>query len=189
MQHLRDLKIDSNTALFLDRDGVINKRLPGDYVKSWEAFHFLPGVPEAFRIFHRYFLRIIIVTNQQGIGKGLMTETALQNIHHNMQDVIMQNGGRVDRIYHCPDLASTPGSCRKPSPAMALQAQRDFPEIVLPNAIMAGDTESDIAFARNSSMMAVLVSPQTFELKNKGMQPDIVVKDLLYFALKIQEAN
>jgi phosphoglycolate phosphatase-like HAD superfamily hydrolase len=72
---------------------------------------------------------------------------------------------------------------------MALQAQRDFPEIVLPNAIMAGDTESDIAFARNSSMMAVLVSPQTFELKNKGMQPDIVVKDLLYFALKIQEAN
>lgn len=180
---------DNRSALFLDRDGVINRRLPEDYVRSWHDFHFLPGVLEALAIFNRYFHRIFIVTNQQGIGKGLMTEDDLQQIHRNMLEVIGHHGGRVDRIYHCPDLSSKPASCRKPSPAMALQAASEFPGISLKNAIMVGDTASDIAFAKNASMAAVLVSTQSFEAKNIHLQPDIITKDLLSFALQIKEAN
>ena len=72
---------EENWTLFLDRDGVINRRLPGAYVQHWDQFEFLPGVLPALSILANYFAHLIIVTNQQGIGKGLMTESDLQKIH------------------------------------------------------------------------------------------------------------
>jgi histidinol-phosphate phosphatase family protein len=151
-------EIDNSWTLFLDRDGVINKRPPGDYIKTWEEFEFLPGVLESIKILTEKFGRIIIVTNQQGIGKELMTHEDLQNIHRQMQTAISKNGGRIDAIYYCPDLATDEDSCRKPAGFMAIQAKKDFPEIDFTKSIMAGDTPSDMAFGRNAGMKTVFIN-------------------------------
>src|SRR5512146_1139382 len=98
------MKIDKSWTLFLDRDGVINKRIPGGYVREWQHFEFLPGVKEAMKIFSGLFGHVIIVSNQQGIGKGIMTEKDLEEVHARMISEIERSGGRIDRIYHSPFL-------------------------------------------------------------------------------------
>ncbi len=152
-------------TLFLDRDGVINERLVGEYVLNWGEFRFMPGALEALRFFAGYFGRIIVVTNQQGIGKGLMTEADIQDIHAHMLSEILQAGGRVDAVYYCPDLKQKPDNCRKPSPAMALQAQRDFPDIAFSQSVMVGDSLSDIDFGFFLGMRTVLIEGKAEEAK------------------------
>ena len=141
-----NIPFDSNWTLFLDRDGVINKRIPGQYVRLWEEFEFLPGVLEALSLFQSIFGRIVIVTNQQGIGKDLMTEADLEAVHRQMLQEIHATGGRIDGVYHCPDLAYENSFCRKPNPGMAYQAKKDFPEIDFKRSLMAGNSLSDIQF-------------------------------------------
>lgn len=190
MENSYIIALQRPSFLFLDRDGVINQRLENDYVKSWETFHFLPGVLTALELLKNHFDRVFIVTNQQGLGKGLMTKAQLDLIHDNMLKVIKSNGGKIDKVYFCPDLAVKPGNCRKPSPFMALQAQKEFPELRFENAVMVGDTSSDIAFGKNLSMQTVLIaSTQTFEVKKEAHQPDFVIKDLLSFALLLEQKN
>jgi len=143
--------------LFLDRDGVINQR-PGDgYVTKWSEFHFLPGVLDALKKLHTIFNRIIVVTNQQGIGKKLMTIDDLEIIHSNMMETVNKYGGRIDAVYFCPDLASEQETCRKPGIAMAQRAKKHFPDIDFTKSIMVGDTESDMKFGRSAGMLNVWV--------------------------------
>lgn len=138
-------------TLFLDRDGVINRHRPGDYVKDWNEFEFLPGILEKFPLFDKYFRHIIIVTNQRGVGKGLMTEKKLNEIHQKMISVIKEHGGRIDRIYYCTAISDTDIN-RKPNTGMALQAKQDFPDINFSKSIMIGDSESDRIFAQRAGM-------------------------------------
>lgn len=158
MKHSGISGIDKTWTLFLDRDGVINKRLPGDYVKKWEEFEFLPGVKEALAKLSDRFQRIVLVSNQQGIGKGLMTEADLKETHLKMTAEIALAGGRLDAIYFCPELASNDPECRKPRPGMAYQAQKRFPEIDFSKSIMVGDSESDMEFGLNLGMQCFFVS-------------------------------
>ena len=153
-------KIDKTWTLFLDRDGVINVRLIDDYVKNINEFEFLPGVLEAFKIFAEKFGRIVIVTNQQGVGKGLMTLQDVDLIHDFMKKEIEAQKGRIDAIYVCPQLKSDPNNFRKPSPRMAYMAQHDFPEIDLEKSIMIGDSNSDIEFGRNAGMYTILIGDE-----------------------------
>lgn len=145
-------------TLFIDRDGVINKHLPGDYVKNWEEFEFLPGVLEAFVQLAKAFSRIIVVTNQRGVGRGLMTEVDLQDIHQRMVSEIVHAGGRLDRIYCCID-TNKDSPNRKPNSGMALQAQKDFPEIIFKESIMVGDSKSDMEFGERLGMKTILIKP------------------------------
>ena len=94
------LMIDRTWTLFLDRDGVINKRMEGDYIRNWDQFEFLPGVKDALKELTRMFGTIIVVSNQQGVGKGLITETEVAAIHKRMADEIEKTGGKIDRSYH-----------------------------------------------------------------------------------------
>ena len=149
--------VSNKKYLFLDRDGVINKRIVGGYITKWENFEFLPGVIEALIAFSNHFDRIFIVTNQQGIGKGLMSEADLLAIHKSLKKTIEEKGGRIDGIYHCPMLKDTDNNCRKPGTKMALWAQADFPEIEFKKSIMVGDTYTDMEFAKNAGMKAVLL--------------------------------
>ena len=89
-------------TLFIDRDGVINRRLVDDYVKNLDEFEFLPGVLHAMSIFAKNFKHIFVVTNQQGVGKGLMTEEKVHQIHSSMVSQIVQKNGRIDAVYFCP---------------------------------------------------------------------------------------
>jgi D-glycero-D-manno-heptose 1,7-bisphosphate phosphatase len=148
---------DKSWTLFLDRDGVINSRPPGDYIKRWEDFEFLPGVREALQIFNKIFKKIIVVTNQQGVGKGLMSVEDLEEIHRKMSAEIESAGGRIDAVYYCQELAEKPLSCRKPSTFMAQKAVVEFPDIQLEKSMMLGDTESDMQFGRNAGMKTVYI--------------------------------
>jgi len=145
-------------TLFLDRDGVINTRLVDDYVKTWKEFEFIEGVLEAISIFSKEFDRIFIVTNQQGIGKGIMSEEDLDKIHSRMIEEIEAKGGRIDKIYFCKHLAKENHIDRKPRVGMGLRARKDFREIRFKRSIMVGDSISDMKFGKRLKMKTVYIS-------------------------------
>ena len=154
---------DNSWTIFLDRDGVINQRIPGSYVKNTEEFIFLPGAIEAVKKLSNTFGRIIVVTNQQGIGKGLITQEQADEVNSFMISEITKAGGRIDRVYVCPALASEENNCRKPNPDMAIQAQKDFPEIDFHRSIMIGDSISDMIFGINLGMKTILIATKEEE--------------------------
>ena len=121
-----NLPIDQHWTLFLDRDGVINKRIFGGYILEESAFVFNEGAREALTILNKVFGKIVVVTNQQCIAKGLLKETELALIHENMCAQIKSSGGMITKVYAAPELKNDPASTRKPSPFMALKAQEEF---------------------------------------------------------------
>lgn len=149
--------IQPDWTLFLDRDGVINERIIDGYVTRWKDFVFLPGVLEAMAVFAQRFRHVVIVSNQQGVGKGLMTQRQLSAIHTRMKKEIIAAGGRIDLIVVCTQLASDPDNHRKPKPYMAYQAQKKLPEIDFSKSIMVGDGDLDMAFGRNCGMHTVFI--------------------------------
>lgn len=154
----KELNVDNKWTLFLDRDGVINRRLPGQYVRIWDEFEFLPQVLEAIEIFTSIFHRIFIITNQQGIGKGLMTEQDLDAVHNSMLSEISNKGGRIDKIYFCPALAKDNHQDRKPSTGMILKATAEFKDIDICKSIMVGDSLSDMQLAKNANIHSVFLT-------------------------------
>lgn len=158
-------EINKKWTLFLDRDGVINERLVGDYVKKWEEFKFFDDVLEALKIANEKFDTIVVVTNQQGVGKGKMTLESVNDIHHQMIEIIETNGGRIDKIYVCPNLKHNNPKCRKPNTGMGEQAQLDFPNIDFEKSVLLGDSASDIEFGKRLGMKTVFVTtkPEDFE--------------------------
>lgn len=153
-----DLKLLDNTwTVFIDRDGVINHEKEDDYVRNREEFHFYGGVKEAMKILSERFGKIIVVSNQRGIGKGLMTEQDLEDIHHFMKQEIASVGGRIDAIYYCTAVDPKHPE-RKPNPGMAFKAQKDFPETDLSKSIMVGNKPSDMQFGKNAGMYAVYIA-------------------------------
>ena len=156
--------INEDWTLFLDRDGVINVRIIDGYVTKIEEFEFLPKVIDAFKIFKNKFKRIIIVTNQQGVGKGIMTIEDVESVHQYMIQQLENNGGKIDKIYLCPQLKSVADNYRKPSPKMAYFAKEDFPDIDLSKSIMVGDMNSDIEFGKNAGMKTVCIGDNELKL-------------------------
>ncbi len=164
---LKDLNIDKNWTLFLDRDGVINKKIENDYVRNWKQFEFLPGVIEALKFLDNIFEKIIIVTNQRGIGRGLMTYKDLADIHNKMLKIFEMNGIKITKIYYCPhDYAKERCNCRKPKIGMALMAKKDYPEIDFSKSIMVGDSLSDMEFAKNAGMIGIAVNNRNLSKKD-----------------------
>ena len=151
------LYVDKEWTLFLDRDGVINKRIMSGYVSNIEEFEFNPLATDAFSLFNTFFDRILVVTNQQGVEKKIMTERNLLDVHDYMQERIALADGRIDKIYYSTDLRSKENNTRKPNPAMGLQAKTDFPEIDFSKSIMVGDTDSDLLFGKNLGMKTVAI--------------------------------
>ena len=159
MSILKQLQVDKSWTLFLDRDGVINLHFPKDYVKNWNEFYFLEGSIEAIVRLSEVFGKVIVVTNQQGVAKGKMTEDMLRIIHINMLSEIEAAGGRIDSIYAATVLSDNdPEGIRKPKIGMAMQAQKDFPDIDFAKSIIVGDSITDMQFGRNAGMFTILVS-------------------------------
>ena len=157
---LKNLNIDKSWTLFLDRDGVINKKLDNDYVKHWIEFEFLEGVIDALKSLNSLFGTIVVVTNQQGIGKGLYRTEDLELIHKNMIYEIEYLGGKIDKVYFSPYLNSENHPTRKPGIGMALAAKNDFPQIDFSKSIIVGDSMSDMEFGRNAGMKTVYISEE-----------------------------
>ena len=113
------------SAVFLDRDGVINRKRPeGSYVTSWDEFELLPGALEALALLAKTGARVIVVTNQRGIARGRMTGDDLEEIHTRLRATVSAAGGRLDAIYHCPH--EGPCRCCKPEPGMFEDAAADL---------------------------------------------------------------
>jgi histidinol phosphatase-like enzyme len=149
-------KIDKQWTLFLDRDGVLNTDNIHGYILNWEEFKFCKGVPDALALCSSMFGRIVLVTNQRGIGKGLMSIADLENIHDNMMQVIEDAGGRIDLLLHCSAMDNSHPN-RKPNPGMAFEAKKQFPEIDFTRSIMVGNTSGDMEFGRNINAFNVYI--------------------------------
>ncbi len=145
-----------NKALFLDRDGVINVDKDGSYIFHSDEFIFTQGAPGFFKKLANLFSRIVIVTNQRGVGRGLMTDATLHDIHQHMTTEIGAVGGRIDAIYYCSSIHNDHPE-RKPNPGMAVRARLNFPEIDFSKSIMVGNNLSDMHFGRNAGMHTVFI--------------------------------
>jgi len=173
----------SKKTLFLDRDGVINRQIIGGYVTSVDEFEFLPGVLDAFPRLAEQFDYVFLITNQQGIGKGVFSVDDLIEIHRFMLDSINNNGGRLNKIYFCSELEKANSPNRKPNPGMGLQALSDFPDIDLDFAIMVGDSLLDMQFGKNLGIKTVfLTNGKTLEPAVAALSDHVFV-DLLDFSL------
>lgn len=161
--HFSRWRVNSDWTLFLDRDGVINERITGGYVTKWSEFRFLPGVKEALAGISGLFGPIIVVSNQQGIGKGIMDVNAVEWIHRNMVIEINRAGGRIDRVYYSPYLESESHPDRKPGTGMAFKAKKDFPSIDFQRAVMIGDSPNDMRFGRKLGMKTVFIGDENLE--------------------------
>ena len=180
MKNFNLKNINPSWTLFIDRDGVINDEKYLDYIHTWDEFRFYEGVKEAFKIFNEKFARIILVTNQRGVAKGLTKLEDVELIHKNMLGEIVAAGGRIDKIYFCPEMES---QNRKPNPGMGLMAIKDFNEIDLSKSVMVGNTLSDMKFGRNLGVAINVFLPTTRkEVDQNDPDIDLVFNDLISFA-------
>lgn len=130
--------------MLLDRDGVINQRVLGGYVCDWPTFRFLPGALKAMQRLAELDVPIIVISNQAGVAKGMMSRKTLEEMTRNFQKVVEDAGGRIDSVYYCVHHPSEGCDCRKPKPGLLLQAANDW-ALNLEDCIMVGDSETDIA--------------------------------------------
>lgn len=178
-------KIDKTWTLFLDRDGVINHEKHEDYIHTWDEFYFYDGAKEAIVFFTNIFNRIIVVTNQRGIGKGVTRLADVELIHKNMKSKIEHAGGKIDAVYFCPDVDSSSLN-RKPNTGMGLQAIKDFPEIDLNRSIMIGNTSSDMQFGRNLGVQTIFLPTTRPEVDLDDKRIDAVYGSLFAFATDLK---
>ena len=144
-------------TVFLDRDGVINRKMPeGRYVTAWQQFDLLPGVPEAIAKLNQAGLRVLVVTNQRGIALGLYSIEDVLSIHQQLQQAFAAEGAHIDGFYFCPH-DKKECNCRKPLPGLFEQAQRDFPEVIPETSLIIGDSLSDIEFGRNLGLQTIFI--------------------------------
>jgi len=147
--------VDLRPAIFLDRDGVINRNR-SDYVKSWAEFVFLPGSLEAIKWLSMTDYWIVVVTNQSAIGRGIVTAEAVDDIHRRMVEAVRSAGGRIDAVVTCPHRPDEGCLCRKPAPGMIWETARQLPVDIFASYFI-GDAESDIVAARAAGVRPVLV--------------------------------
>ncbi|PIP18821.1 MAG: D-glycero-beta-D-manno-heptose-1,7-bisphosphate 7-phosphatase [Candidatus Omnitrophica bacterium CG08_land_8_20_14_0_20_41_16] len=154
-------------VIFLDRDGVINK-YPGDglYVTSLKKFKFLPGVKKAIALLGRAGFKIFVASNQAGVGKGIYSQRALDNITAKMLGDIERSGGRITKVYYCAHRKDAGCNCRKPKPGMLKKAAKEF-KFNLKNAYFVGDTIRDVFTAKNAGCKPILVLSGKEKIEDK----------------------
>ena len=171
------IKPGKDWTLFLDRDGVINIEKVEDYIHEWREFEFYPGAVEAIVSLGKLFKRIIIVTNQKGIGKGVTKKEAVETIHKNLADIIRDAGGEIAASLYCPDTESSSPN-RKPNPGMAYQAKELFPDINFSKSLMVGNNLSDLNFGRNAGMHTAFLRTTSPDLVLPKGLADLEAPDL-----------
>jgi D-glycero-D-manno-heptose 1,7-bisphosphate phosphatase len=172
---------DPAPAIFLDRDGVINRKLPEDrYVAEIAELELLPGAPSAIATFRAMGLAVVIVTNQRGIARGLMTEQQLLRVHEHLRALLEHAGGAPDGIYYCPHETFEGCGCRKPEPGMILSAAKEL-NLDLNSSIMVGDSPSDIEAGRRAGTATCRIAPEP------DPAADLTFPDLMGTALCLKD--
>lgn len=173
-----------NKAAFLDRDGVINVKAPeGEYVTRWEEVQFLPGVATAISLLNKAELRVIVVSNQRCVAKGLVTSAEVEALHERICRELADIGAVIDAVYFCPHETEPLCDCRKPAPGMLLQAAKEH-RIDLGASWMIGDSEVDVAAGKNAGCKTVLLGRHA---DSSASSPDLLAESLLEATEKILE--
>ena len=176
-----------NKAVFLDRDGVINRKAAeGSYIVSWPEFEILPGVIEAIRILNQAAYKVIVVTNQRAVARSKITLTELEEIHRKLIAELASSGAVIDRIYFCPHDLENKCECRKPEPGMLLRAMEEL-EIDPQRSWMIGDRPVDIEAGRRAGCRTVLVNAGgngTGGTHGADIIEDDILPEALYQAVK-----
>lgn len=178
-------KFNPAWTLFLDRDGVINEQITNSYVMQWDDFSFIPGSIKAIKTLSEIFGRIVVITNQAGVGKGLMTERQMDEIHRLMIKTVDLLDGRIDKVYSATELPNAATTHRKPLPTMGLMAKKDFPEIDFSKSVMIGDSLVDMQFGKNLGMVTIFIDNKKEKLGD--IIPDYVFPSLKKFAESIKQ--
>ena len=181
-------------AVFLDRDGVINfspKREPHwtkagvvqrgkRYITRWGEFRFLPGAPAAIKKLSSSQRKIIIVSNQAGVERGVFSQANLKEITRNMLRAIESRGGRIDAVYYCTHTPQRRCRCRKPSAGLLRKAARRF-SLDLHRSVVVGDNATDIEMGRSAGCRTALVLTGMTgrpAAKKISPPPDFIARDL-----------
>jgi D,D-heptose 1,7-bisphosphate phosphatase len=178
---------EKNKAIFLDRDGVINKEV--SYLSNPEMFEFIEDSIEALKILKQKTFLLIVITNQAGIARGYFTEETLKAIHNKMINSLIQNDVEIDDIYYCPHHPDFTGpcECRKPNPGMIFKAESKH-NIDLSQSYVIGDTLNDIQTGKAANCKTVLVLTGYGKEESKKVdliKPDMIYESLYSFALDI----
>ncbi len=180
-------------VIFLDRDGVINYDSV-DYIKSWDEYRFLPGSLEALAELTNAGFALILITNQSIIGRGMVTEAVLEDMHRRLRRAVEAAGGSLFDIFYCPHRPDDHCDCRKPEPGLIFQAKEKH-GIDLPRTVMIGDNVKDVMCGRNAGCGATLLvrtgngREAEEELVQKKMLPFAVVDDLRHAAQTIMSGK
>lgn len=164
------ISANSGRVVFLDRDGVMNRRAaPHDYIKTWEEFHFLPGVAEAIRQLNEAHYTVLVVTNQRGVARGIMTMDAVNHLHQEMCGALENQGAHISGVFVCPHEKGT-CRCHKPEIGLLLQAERDFP-VDKAHSWLVGDSENDILAGIRYGVTTILIGAGDFaqDFRAKGL--------------------
>lgn len=170
-------------AVFLDRDGVLIENR-SDYVRDWSHVTILPGVMDALSGFHKVGFKIVIVTNQSAVGRGLMSLGTAQEINERLIHTIKESGGWVDAFYMCPHTPQDQCNCRKPLPGMLLQAAEEW-SLDLRSSWMVGDAWSDLLAGQAAGLEGTILvktgrgSSQLLEIQPAEIQPYLIADDLI----------
>ncbi|MCB9064811.1 MAG: HAD-IIIA family hydrolase [Chitinophagales bacterium] len=150
-------QIHKGWTLFLDRDGVINEEHVGHYITSWDEFKFCEGSLNAISQLSDMFDRLVVVSNQRGVGRGIMTIDTLKEIHSNMITSVNGEGGNILKVYACTSIDDNDHN-RKPNTGMAVQAKEDFPEIDFKKSVMVGNNITDMEFGKRLGMYTIFLT-------------------------------
>ena len=178
-------------AVFLDRDGVLIENR-SDYVQDWSHVTILPLVMEALSALHKEGLKIIVVTNQSAVGRGLMTLETAHEINDRLTKTIKENGGWIDAVYMCPHAPQDHCTCRKPQPGLLLQAARELP-LDLRSSWMVGDAWSDVIAGQSAGLQGTIMvrtgrgSSQLVSSRPIDVQPFLISDDLFSAARTITD--
>ena len=171
-------------AVFLDRDGVINRSRP-DYVRCWDQFEFLPGALEALRDLAREHLPVLVVSNQSAVGRGLMSPWDLEEINTRMLEMVTAAGGRIDGAYYCPHAPQESCVCRKPAPGLLLRAMQRF-GVDPGRSCLVGDSVADMLAAQEVGILSILVL--TGHGQKALVDPRLRHCPIVYIAADLREA-
>ncbi len=173
--------IDTEWTLFLDRDGVINHEIIGEYINHVDDFVFLDGVLDAMPIFNQFFGQVLVVTNQRGVAKGLTPLPELEKIHAKMLSDISLHGGKITEVFYCAEFDKNHPN-RKPNPGMGFLAKEKYSRINFSRSIMVGNSMSDMEFGRSLGLYTIFLPTNRPEIVFTDHRIDAVFPTLLAFA-------
>jgi D,D-heptose 1,7-bisphosphate phosphatase len=168
-------------AVFLDRDGVINREV--NYLDSVDKIEILPGVPKAIKILNDNHFKVVVITNQSGVARGFFSEDTLREIHEHIENKLKEHSASIDAIYYCPHHPDEGCECRKPKTELIKRAEMDL-DLDLSRSYLVGDTANDVRTGLNARLKTILVltgygEAEQHRLDKEGIKVDFIAKDLL----------